>query len=137
MRPVHIHRQPADQVGVVLFHALAVGDQGDGEKADTPCEDQAVNEDDEGRLLEVRQLGRFHFAVDLGQRLFAAHRQDGMAESNEQADETDQAKPVFGVQVAQLLGQGSFTQEAGRIYFRCRDGIVRRVVDLGPQINFT
>ena len=46
---------------------------------------QAVDENNEGRLLEVAQLGRLDLAVDLGQRLLAAHRQDGMAKGDADA----------------------------------------------------
>ena len=55
---------------------------------------EAVDEDDEGGLLEVLQLGRLDLAVNLGQRLLAAHRQDRMAEGDEDADHADQAQPI-------------------------------------------
>ncbi len=131
-----MHRQSTDEVTVVLLHADAVGDQHHRQKANAPGEDQAVNEDDEGGFLEVGQLGRFDFPVDLGQRLLAAHRQDGVPEGNEQTEQADQAQPVFTVHTAQLLGQRRFAQEAGRVYDRCRRRILRGVVDLRPQIDF-
>ena len=65
-----------------------------GEEADAAGEQQAVSEDDEARLLEVRQLRRLDLAVDLGQRLLAAHRQDRVAEGDDDADEADQAQPT-------------------------------------------
>src|SRR5262249_59719984 len=47
-------------------------------------QNQAVDENDERRSLEVLKLGRFDFAVYLRQGLLAAHRQDRMPEGNEQ-----------------------------------------------------
>ena len=41
-------------------------------------------------FLKFWQLGRLDFAVDLGQRLLAAHRQDRVAEGDEQAEHADQ-----------------------------------------------
>ena len=81
-RPDDVHRQAADQVVGVARHADVVGDQQHGQEADARREDQAVEEDDEGRLLEVLQLRRLDLAIDLGQRLLAAHRQDRMAEGD-------------------------------------------------------
>ena len=100
-RPDHVHRQPADEVARVVLHADLVGDQHHGQEGNAGRQHQAVDEDDEGRLLEVRQLRRFDLAVDLGQRLLAAHGQDRMPEGEQQADHADDAHPV--ARLAQLL----------------------------------
>ena len=54
--PDDVHRQAADQIVGVVGHADFVGDQQHGQETDARREDQAVEEDDERRLLEVRQL---------------------------------------------------------------------------------
>ena len=79
-RAGHVHGQSADQVVAISLHAHFVGDQHHGQEGNAGREHEAVDEDDESGLLEVLHLRRFDFAVDLGQRLFAAHRQDRMPE---------------------------------------------------------
>ena len=93
-RPRHVHGQSADEVVAVELHADFVGNQHHGQEGNARREQQAVDEDDEGRLLEVLHLRRFDFAVDLGQRLFAAHGQDRMPEGQQQADHADDAHPI-------------------------------------------
>ena len=107
-RPDHVHRQAADQVVGV--------DPSCGRRRESaarpgsrcrPVRHQAVDEDDERRLLEVRQLGRFDLAIDLGQRLLAAHGQDRMAEGDQDADDADEAQPVAdSVNVPKLPSRG-------------------------------
>ena len=92
---------------------------------------QAVDEDDEGRLLEVLHLRRFDFAVDLGQRLFAAHGQDRMPEGQQQADHADDAHPI--ARLPQFGGQPGepAADQPQRVFLAC-GGVVDRsgVVDL-------
>ena len=52
-----VHRQPADEVIGVFRHADLVGDEHDREEANAACQQQAVNEDDEGGLLEIEEFG--------------------------------------------------------------------------------
>ena len=102
--------RPPIRLSAYSLHAHVVGDEQHGQEADAAGQHQAVDEDDEGRLLEVRQLGRLDLAVDLGQRLLAAHGQDRMAEGDEDADHADQAEPVrrrLAGQLAQLVGPPS------------------------------
>ncbi len=80
--------QARNQVAAVILHADFVGDDQYGQEADARGEHEAVNEDDEGGALEIPHLGRFHFAVNLSQRFLAAHRQDRMAERQEQAEKS-------------------------------------------------
>ncbi len=53
-------------------------------------EDEAVDGDDDGGALEVPELGVLDLAVDLGERLFAAHGENGVAEGHEDAEEAEQ-----------------------------------------------
>ena len=85
--PRHVHGQSADEVVLVELHADFIGNQHHGQEGNARREQQAVDEDDEGRLLEVLHLGRFDLAVDLGEGLLAAHGQDRMSEGHEQADQ--------------------------------------------------
>ena len=45
-------------------------------------------------FLKFCSFGDFDLAVDLGQRLLAAHRQDRVAEGDDDADHADQAEPI-------------------------------------------
>src|SRR5262249_62292016 len=55
-------------------------------------EDQTVKKNNESRLFEILQLRVLDLAVDLRHRLFAAHREDGVAEANQDADESDRVR---------------------------------------------
>ena len=98
-----MHRQPADEVVGIVFHADFVGNQQHGQKRDARRQHQAIEEDDERRLLEIAQLGRLDFAIDLGQRLLAAHGQDRVAEGDQHADHADDAPPV--ARFVEFLGE--------------------------------
>ena len=54
-----------------------------------PGEDEAVNRDDDRGALQVLELGMGEFPVDLRQRLFAAHGQNGVAEGNQNAEQSE------------------------------------------------
>ena len=59
-------------------------------KNETPGgENQAVNENDEARFFQVAQLGMLDLAIDLGQGFLAAHGQHGVAEADQNADQSD------------------------------------------------
>ena len=64
------------------------------QKIHAPGEQQAVSKDNKPNLLEVRQLRRLDFAVDLRERLLAAHRQNRVPKRDEDADESEQAEPT-------------------------------------------
>src|SRR5262249_17481172 len=72
-RTDNVPGQARDQIAAVEFHAHFVGDDEHGQEADAGGEDNAVNKNDERRLLEVLQFRRLDLTVDLGQGLFAAH----------------------------------------------------------------
>ena len=87
--PDHVHGQPGDQVVLVDLRARPVWDQHGGQQRGAAGEDQAVDGDDDGRALQVLELGVLDFAVDLGQALLAAHGQDGVAECHEDAEQPE------------------------------------------------
>ena len=118
-----VHRQAADEIVGIVLHADFIGDQQHGQEADAGREHDAVDEDDEGRLLEIGQLGRLDLAIDLGQGLLAAHGQDRMAEGQHDPDQAHQAQPVAGL--PQLGGERGkeFGHESQRI-FRLAGGLV-------------
>ena len=84
-RPDHVHRQSADQVVRIDLHADFVGNQPPGHKGDAGRQQQAIDEDNKRRLLEIGQFWRLDLPVHLRQRLFAAHGQDRMAEGDQHA----------------------------------------------------
>ncbi len=146
-----VHRQAADEVVGVVLHAHVGGDEQHGQEADAAGQHQAVEEDDEGGLLEVLQLRRLDFAVNLGQRLLAAHGQDRVAEGDEDAEQADQAQPVgrgFAADVAQRLRRPRVLQEPRRVFHllggrvelgvevrRRADGVGRAVLGVGGAMH--
>ena len=125
---VDAHRQAADEVVPVLLHANVVGNQQHGQDADAAGEDQAVEEDDEGRPLEVLELGELDFAVDLGQGLLAAHGQDRVAEGDKDSHQPHQAQPVPAAHRHQMLSDGGVLQETQGAFRQ-----VRARIDLGIE----
>ena len=111
--PDDVPGQAADQVFRVELHAHFIGNQEHGEKADARGKNNAVDEDDERGLLEVEHLRRFDFAINLGQRLLAAHRQDRMPERDQEAQDAD---------AAQEIAEREEIEEADRVVLRlqCR-----------------
>ncbi len=101
-RPGEIHREAADQIFEETL-AHIVRDDHHGEERNQRREDQAVNENDHARFFEVGQLGAFDFAIDLRERFFAAHRQDGMAERDEDRDDAEHVRQVAVSQPAERL----------------------------------
>ena len=82
-----------------------VGDEHGSQQRGAAGEDEAVDGDDDGRALQVLELGMLDFAVDLGQALFAAHGQDGVAEGHEDAEQAEdrQARILSGSPSASSL----------------------------------
>src|ERR1035437_6035534 len=66
--------------------------------------DHAVNEDDQPGLLQVGQLGMLDFAIDLGERLLAAHSQDGVPEGDENPQQADRVGKAAVTQPSQRVG---------------------------------
>jgi hypothetical protein len=71
--------QAADEV-VEEILASIIRDDHDGQERNASREDQAVNKNDKPRFFQVAQLGVLDLAVNLGERLLAAHGQEGVAE---------------------------------------------------------
>ncbi len=92
LRAGQVHGDAGDQV-VVELRPDAVRNQRRGEEADRRREDQAVDEDHEPRPAEVQRLRRLDLPVDLRERLVAAHRQERVAEPDEQRDGRDGGEP--------------------------------------------
>ena len=90
-RPFEIHGQAADQIFEETL-ADVVGDDHHREERNQRGEHQAVDENDHAGFFEVGQLGVFDFAIDLGERFFAAHGQHGMAESDENRDDAEHVR---------------------------------------------
>ena len=84
-RADQVHGDAADQVGEVV-RPHVVGDDHHREERNQRREQQAVDENHQPGFFQVLQLGMLDLAVDLGQRLFAAHGQHGVAEANEEDD---------------------------------------------------
>ncbi len=72
-----------------------VGNNHYREERDQRGEQQAVNKNDQPGLFQVLQLGMLDFAVHLGQRLFTAHGQHRMPETDKQNDHRQVAEPGF------------------------------------------
>ena len=103
----------------------------DSEKGNAGGENQAVDKDDEPRLFQVGQFGMLDFAVHLGQRFLAAHGQDGMAQSDQDADQRDgmwqaaEAQPAQGFRRKRQIGVRRQAAEDARPAPR-RSGCTRR-----------
>ena len=80
----------------------AVGDDHHGEQRDQPGRDHRVGADDVGRDLQILQLGRGDLAVDLRQRLEAAHGQQRVAEGDHHRHERN-LRPEGALEPAQRL----------------------------------
>ena len=93
----HAHGQAADEIVLVLGQTQPLGNEQHGQEADAGRHDQAIDEDDKRRFLEVGQLRRLDLAIDLGESFFAAHGQDRMPEGYDQPDQADDAEPALGI----------------------------------------
>ena len=97
-------------------HPDVVGDDHHGEEADQRGQQQAVDEDDERSLLEIRQLRALDLPIDLGQGLLAAHGQDRMAEGDQDAEGADQAEPMDLRRVMESRADGGVAEPAERVF---------------------
>ncbi len=91
-RPDHEHRESADQVVAVVRHPDAVGDDHHREERDERGQQQAVDEDDHAGAQQILELGRFDLAIDLCERFFTRHREDRMAERDQDSQRADSAR---------------------------------------------
>ena len=67
-----------------------------GQKGAETGEEEAVGCDDKRGALQVLELGMLDLAVDLSERFFAAHREHGVAEGHQYAEEAERGgEPVF------------------------------------------
>src|SRR5215467_9188407 len=88
VRADKIHGQTTDQVAEVLG-PNRVGNNREGEERDARGKEQAVNENDEARLLQVAQLGMFNLSVNLRQSFLAAHCQNGVPQTDKNSNESN------------------------------------------------
>ena len=95
--PGHVHGHAGDEVVAVDRDADGVRDDHDGKQGAYAGEDEAVDGDDDGGALEVLELGVLDLAIDLGEGLFAAHGEDGVAEGHENAEQRPKAAKKAGV----------------------------------------
>ena len=88
-------------------------------------------------FLEIRQLGRLHFAINLRKRFLAAHRQDRVAEGDNNADQPDQAQPTScGMRSGSAIF-GNFAEPTEWILLFARHGIdLRHGADPRQSSNF-
>ena len=59
-------------------------------------------------LLQVLQLGMLDLAVDLGQRLFAAHRQYRVSEADQHQDQREIARPMCQAAIPSIRGHAEW-----------------------------
>ena len=84
--PSQVHREATD--GIVLKSCThRVRNNHHREERHACGEDQAVEKNDAGGLLQVGKLWVFDFAIDLGHGFFAAHCENGVAQANQYSDE--------------------------------------------------
>ena len=114
--PVLIHGQPGDEVVLVNRNSHRVRNNHHEQQRREPGKNETVDRDDDGRALQVLQLGMGQFAVDLGQRFLAAHGQHGMPKGNQDAENGELGgEPMRQVGVFQeTQGFGAEFQAVGR-----------------------
>src|SRR5208283_3527569 len=89
LRPDHVHGKTSDQVVAVHLHANVIRDQHDRQQRHQAGENEAVNADDNGRALQVFELGMREFTINLRQRFLAAHGQYGMPEAYDESENAE------------------------------------------------
>ena len=77
-------------------------------------EQHAVNEDHEAGALQILQLGVRDFAVHLGQALFAAHRQQRVAQAHQNGDERNRRRRRSPQPAESLLAEMQIGQSRQR-----------------------
>ena len=86
--PFETHRQTADQVLEEMLADIVRNDH-HGKERDQRRKNQAVDENDRPGFFQVRKFWALDFAIDLRQGLFSAHRQDGVAQGDEDSDDAE------------------------------------------------
>ena len=99
----HEHGNAGDEVVLVNVGALICRDEHGGEQRDSAGEDERVDGDDDGRALEVLELGMLDFAVYLGERFFSAHGQDGVAEGHQDAKDAEDGNELGSLEEAECI----------------------------------
>src|SRR5262245_39326568 len=79
-----------------------VWDEQHGDEIERPGEQQAVEKDNERSFLEIWQFWRLDLAIDLRERLFAAHREVRVTEGDDDAYDAEESQPIG--RIAQRLG---------------------------------
>src|SRR4029077_5641715 len=89
-------------------------------------ENEAVDGDDDRGFFQILELGMSEFAIDLGERFFAAHGQHGVAEGDEDSEQSEHPRKT-------LLGK-AVTEKAKRLFGEMkvlrigkRNGVVSRL----------
>ena len=124
-RSLEVHGEAADKVLEEIL-ALLIGDDHHREERNERGEDQAIDEDDQAGLLEVRELRMLDFAVDLGQGFFAAHGEDRVAEAYKDGNEPGEVCEMHAVEPAHGVGfefQVPGVGEGGQSRVADEDGI--------------
>src|SRR2546430_16610295 len=91
---------PADKI-VKEARALRVGNDHYREERNQRGKYQAVNKDNEGRFLQVGKLRMLDLTIDLRQGLFAAHGENGVAEGNENPEQSEGVGKLAAAQPSQ------------------------------------
>src|SRR5271163_955989 len=102
-RALKTHGQPADKIFQKALTHVVRNDH-HREKRDQRSKHQAVNKNNRTGLFQVGQLGVFDIAINLGERLFAAHGQHGMAERDEYRNDAEHVRKATVGQPAQRTG---------------------------------
>src|SRR5260370_24737008 len=125
-RPPHVHGEAGDQIVFVNGNADSIRNQHDGQQRGQSGENEAVDGDDDRGFFQILELGMSEFTIDLGERFFAAHGQHGVAEGNQDSEQSEHSGKT-------LLGQ-AVTEKAERFFGemkvlrnRKRNGVVSRL----------
>src|SRR4029077_19484949 len=111
-----MHRQPPQKVVGVVFHTDFVGNDQHRQKGNSGGHDQTVGEDYEGGLFEILQFWRFDLTIDLGHRLFAAHRQNRVPEGQDQTENPDEAQGAVDLTKSRGKSGTHSRQKAERVF---------------------
>ena len=117
-----VHRQPADQVFEEVLADVVRNDH-HGEEGNQGGKNQAVDKNDRAGLFQVGELRAFDFAIDLSKRFLAAHRQDGVAEGDEDGNDS---KHVRKAAVREPAEGAAAQPEVARIRPRRQRGMAHR-----------
>ena len=108
-----VHRQPGDQV-VVELRPHAVGNERHREEAHERGEQQAVDENHQAGALEVLHLRLLDLAVNLRERFLAAHREDRVAEADEDGDRRERRPPRSFQPAERIVGETQVARDRRR-----------------------